>query len=182
MPDLITLTCPTCGAKLKVTDQIHLLACRNCGNEHMVIRNVDAIYLAPMAQDVRGIRVGVDKTAAELAVARLTKEVAELDSEYRKVLPYTLNQWKPPSSDERNSIKIAVVAFLFFVGGLGNQLPGLAIISIAICIVMAIIYFRTSTQRTRAARSLRDSELPRLEQSLSKKSSELKKNRAIAES
>ena len=33
MPNLITLTCPQCGAKLEVADQERLLVCRNCGKE-----------------------------------------------------------------------------------------------------------------------------------------------------
>src|SRR5262245_13677072 len=79
MPDFITLTCPTCGAKLKLTAQVDLLACASFGNEHMVHRGGGAIYLAPMAQDVKQIRLGVDKTAAELALVRLPKEIGELE-------------------------------------------------------------------------------------------------------
>lgn len=86
MPDLITLTCPTCGAKLKLGSQVNLLVCASCGNEHMVHRDGGAIYLAPMVEDVRQIRTGVDKTAAELAVARLKHEIQETKDEYNLTL------------------------------------------------------------------------------------------------
>lgn len=81
MPEFLTLTCPTCGAKLRVTDRISVLVCASCGNEHMVTRDGGAIYLAPMADDMRQMRVGVDKTAAELAIVRLEKEIAALEEQ-----------------------------------------------------------------------------------------------------
>jgi hypothetical protein len=78
---LLSLTCPSCGAKLKITDQVHLLMCASCGNEHMVHRDGGAIYLAPIAQDVRRIAVSTDKTAAELALPRLAKELEAITAE-----------------------------------------------------------------------------------------------------
>lgn len=80
-PHLITLTCPTCGAKLKLGADTNLVYCTSCGNEHLVQRGDGSIYLAPMAANVAQIRTGVDKTAAELAVVRLTKELQELDQQ-----------------------------------------------------------------------------------------------------
>src|SRR5262245_7289350 len=85
MPDFLTLTCPTCGAKLKVTDHINLLVCASCGNEHMVHRDGGAIYLGPIAQDVHHIRTNTDKTAAELAIGRLQKEVADIEAKAQQV-------------------------------------------------------------------------------------------------
>jgi predicted RNA-binding Zn-ribbon protein involved in translation (DUF1610 family) len=114
MPDLITLTCPTCGAKLKVTDQIHLLACRNCGNEHMVVRDSGSMYLAPLAQDVRGIRVGVDKTAAELAIVRLIKEISSTEAALRSAQAVEVDKWLPPGGAE-NAIGMVVPLSLIAV-------------------------------------------------------------------
>lgn len=86
MPDFITLTCPSCGGKLQITDKIYTFACVHCRNEYVVNREGGMIYLAPMAQDVRQIRVGVDKTVAELAVARLSKEIEVLEQQRRSLL------------------------------------------------------------------------------------------------
>jgi hypothetical protein len=85
MPDLITLTCPTCGAKLKLGQDIHLVYCTSCGNEHLVQRGDGSIYLAPMAANVAQIRTGVDKTAAELAIVRIEKELQTAVQEHDEI-------------------------------------------------------------------------------------------------
>jgi predicted RNA-binding Zn-ribbon protein involved in translation (DUF1610 family) len=41
MPNLITLVCPTCGGKLKVSPNATTLVCQFCGNEHMVKHDAD---------------------------------------------------------------------------------------------------------------------------------------------
>ena len=38
MPDFITLTCPTCGAKLNITQDLERYACAHCGNEYITNR------------------------------------------------------------------------------------------------------------------------------------------------
>jgi predicted RNA-binding Zn-ribbon protein involved in translation (DUF1610 family) len=53
MSDLITMTCPSCGAKLRVAQDAATLLCGHCGNEYRVRNNAGTVYLAPMAQDVR---------------------------------------------------------------------------------------------------------------------------------
>jgi predicted RNA-binding Zn-ribbon protein involved in translation (DUF1610 family) len=39
MPDLITLSYPSCGHQLQITEDIGRFACAACGNEHSVNRN-----------------------------------------------------------------------------------------------------------------------------------------------
>jgi len=82
MPDFVTLSCPSCGGKLEITPDIERFACGYCGNEHIVRRGGGIISLIPVAEDIKGIRTGVDKTAAELAINRIKKEIEELDNGY----------------------------------------------------------------------------------------------------
>jgi len=89
MDNFITLTCPTCGGKLQITDDIERFACGNCGNEHIVKRSGGIVSLAPVAESLKNIRVGVDKTASELAIQRLSHEIASMwanDVKIRKQL------------------------------------------------------------------------------------------------
>jgi hypothetical protein len=178
MPDLITLTCPTCGAKLKVTDQIHLLACRNCGNEHMVIRNADTMYLAPIAQDVRRIAVSTDKTAAELAVARLTRAIESLDIDLAEINKRPLNDWKEPTIWERIFAIVPVIILLvscsFF--GSGN---GAGLLYFFLFVGTVIIYFVINQKRTLDAKALKQDEHDRVAAIRNEKMAALVRNRKI---
>jgi ribosomal protein S27E len=51
MPAFITLSCPSCGNKLQITDDIDRFACAACGNEYVVIRRGGIIALKPVLKD-----------------------------------------------------------------------------------------------------------------------------------
>ena len=87
MPDFVTLTCPTCGGKLEITNDIERFACGYCGQEHIVKRGGGIISLLPIADDVKGIRVSADKTAAELGLVRLTEELENFNLKRETLLP-----------------------------------------------------------------------------------------------
>jgi len=77
--DFVTLACPTCGSRLQVTNDLTRFACGYCGNEHVVRRAGGIVALDPVTEDIRRMRVGVDKTASELAIKRLKIEIPELE-------------------------------------------------------------------------------------------------------
>jgi len=79
MADYISLTCPTCGAKLKITDDMNNFACGHCGSEHIVKREGGAISFAPLVESEKGANNGIDKTESELAIPRLDKEIKQLE-------------------------------------------------------------------------------------------------------
>ena len=79
MSEWITLTCPSCGGKLQVTTSMERFACANCGNEHIVNRQGGAIYLTPVIETLQNLQAGTDKTASELAIARLKTEIEEIE-------------------------------------------------------------------------------------------------------
>ncbi len=78
MEDFITLSCPTCGAKLEITKDLERFACSHCGQEHIIRRGGGIVSLAPVIGAIGKIQSGVDRTAAELALVRLPREIAEL--------------------------------------------------------------------------------------------------------
>ena len=45
MPDIINLTCPSCGGKLQITSDIERFSCGYCGNEQLVQRSGGIIIL-----------------------------------------------------------------------------------------------------------------------------------------
>jgi len=82
--EIIKLTCPTCGGKLEVTGDIERFACSYCGNEHMVIRRGGIVSLKPVVEALEKVEAGTDRTASELAMARLEKEIYFLRQDMAK--------------------------------------------------------------------------------------------------
>jgi hypothetical protein len=85
MPDFIALTCPSCGAKLSIPRDIDRFACSNCGKEHIVERSGGIVALSPVVDTVNRGGTGFDKTAEELAIVQLRKEIEELKAERDKI-------------------------------------------------------------------------------------------------
>ena len=81
MGNFISLSCPSCGSKLKITKQIEQFSCGNCGNEFIVNRGGGIVSLAPIIEKLQGVKVGVDKTASELAIKRLKSEISKLENQ-----------------------------------------------------------------------------------------------------
>lgn len=80
MGDFVTLTCPTCGGKLQITPDIDRFACTHCGNEHLVKRSEGVIAIQPLAESLTGLKRATDRTASELAIRRLTDDLAQLQA------------------------------------------------------------------------------------------------------
>jgi uncharacterized protein (DUF983 family) len=81
MSDFITLSCPSCGAKLEITQDVNRFACYHCGREHIVRRSGGIVSLAPVVDAINQVKSGVDRTAAELAIIRLQKEIKGLENQ-----------------------------------------------------------------------------------------------------
>jgi hypothetical protein len=68
MPDFISLSCPSCGNKLQITEDIDRLECDVCGTEHIVNRSGGIVTLLPFIQS---------KKYAESRINRLKKVFIE---------------------------------------------------------------------------------------------------------
>lgn len=87
MTNSISLTCPSCGGKLLITEDIDRFVCVYCGNEHIVKRGDGIISLQPIISELKNVKhgvahvqQGVDRTASELAIRRLQDELTLLRS------------------------------------------------------------------------------------------------------
>jgi ribosomal protein S27AE len=80
-PTSLSLTCPTCGGKLQITNNIERFACGYCGNEHLVRRSGGIVTIEPVIEGLKKIQEGTDKTASELAIRRLQEEISNLNVE-----------------------------------------------------------------------------------------------------
>jgi len=81
----IKLSCANCGAKLDVYEDMDRFACGYCGTEMFVQRRGGTVLLKALAEAIQKVQIGTDKTAAELALIRLDKELREAKASQSEV-------------------------------------------------------------------------------------------------
>ena len=120
MDNVVELKCQNCGSKLQVYDDMDRFPCSYCATELIAQRRGGTILLKRVAEAIEGVKLSSDKTAAELSIARLNNELAQLKSQ-------KLRAWVPvssPSVDRRLSLLFAagfaIVGILLLpAGGFG---------------------------------------------------------------
>jgi primosomal protein N' len=106
MDGVVVLTCPNCGAPLRITDGLEQFACSHCGTEQIVKRSGGIVTLQPLMAAVSRVESAASRAAAELAIQRLTGEIAAAKAEVAKYQKVYVNDVAPPSLGEhikRNS-------------------------------------------------------------------------------
>jgi ribosomal protein S27AE len=118
--DFVTLSCPSCGGKLELSQEIDRFVCAHCGTEHIVRRAGGIIALKPVVDEIGKVRVGVDKTASELAIIRLKGEIAQLNQALQE-LQHNFSQEQKQFQQTRNELEtiscsmILIGSMLFLV-------------------------------------------------------------------
>jgi DNA-directed RNA polymerase subunit RPC12/RpoP len=144
-PKLVTLSCPSCGAKLEITPTLNRFACAYCGQEHIVNRTVGTISLSPVVEAIHQVKTGVDKTAAELAIVRLQKEIYALQVKKQNIRVENQNILykypKPrPGGDAIFSIifgfGVIILGIGLYSGGQENDTTLLATLSIGALLIL----------------------------------------------
>lgn len=83
---VLTLKCPSCGADLEITADMDTFYCGYCGTRQMVQRRGGTVSLKLVGEAIARVQVGTDRTAAELALRRLSDELASIQSQQQQVL------------------------------------------------------------------------------------------------
>lgn len=76
--ELISMTCRSCGGKLKITKDTDQFICQHCGTEYLVSFTEGAISIKLLSEGIQKIQASTDKTASELALTRIKKEKEEI--------------------------------------------------------------------------------------------------------
>ncbi len=162
---IFNLTCPKCGGKLQITSDIDRFACGYCGNELIVQRGGGIVTVAPIVEGLREVKVGVDKTASELAIARLTNEINTLAAQ----------------RNESDSVKLTclvlsiiagILAFLAVWMWLENfQDATIFGIALVLCLVTYGLYAWS--------RRIASNRIKPIDQAIAQKAQELQKHQAI---
>ena len=113
MAEFITLSCPSCGASLQITNELDRFACAHCGQEHLVNRGGGLVSLAPVVERLGGIQRGTDKTAAELALGRLAREIQTLEQMVAEAVAGTSLKYPSMQGVLQKVGKISVWSLLF---------------------------------------------------------------------
>jgi hypothetical protein len=112
MSDFITLSCPSCGAKLSITPDIDRFACSHCGQEHIIKRGGGIVSLSPVVGAINQVGAGVDRVAAELSTARLHREINELQKEKDDLI----EEDPEPKTKDRYIVSLVFGALILFYG------------------------------------------------------------------
>jgi len=126
MADFTIITCPQCNNKLQIGKNVGQFACESCGTEFVVDRSGGIISILPLVEGIRKVQTGVDKTAAELALARLRRDIEQLQEDYRGI-----------DKDDNTGLYVGGV-IAFFIGGIVVSNDGGGVIG-AILIVGGIL-------------------------------------------
>jgi hypothetical protein len=112
---LLTLKCPNCSASLEIFPDMDSFACGYCGSQQMVQRRGGTISLKLVTDAIEKVQHGTDRTASELAIQRLTKEIGVI---------VTQRQHLSASYPDTGSAVLFIYAcgFLLLGGAIGGAL------------------------------------------------------------
>ncbi len=121
MADFVSLTCPSCNGKLQIGKDLDRFACGYCGTEFVVNRGGGVVSLSPVVEGLKRVERGVDRTASELAIARLKKEISKTRTE--------LHEHQDMRKQQREQMMVMAVLLLplgLFLLGIGSVLAVLS--------------------------------------------------------
>ena len=177
MADFVTLTCPSCGGKLQLTDDIERFACAYCGTEHVVRRSGGIVSLAPVIESLSKVQVATDKTASELAIKMLKSEIGELEGEYRQ-LQNQIGQVNSGGCSPM-SIGLAIGVLCFVASAQLIDTVGLAllvgILTSALPITLGVVFSKNAGAHKEKLKKRQET----LANEINRKRSELKKHQEI---
>ena len=81
----IILNCANCGARLDVYDDAERFVCGYCGTSLVVQRRGGTVALRTVAEAIKQVQSGTDKTAAESALVRLRQDRSDLAAKFATV-------------------------------------------------------------------------------------------------
>jgi len=139
MLKIIPMKCASCGSNLEITPEMDTFACGFCGATQVVERSGGTISLRLVTDAIRKVQVGTDKTAAELALKRLARELESVEQEFHDMIARR-------SADIQRNHKVFAwvwaggIAVCFIIGAPGGAAPYFALF-VGILDTVGVIYF-----------------------------------------
>lgn len=155
---IIKLQCVSCGGKLEISPDMERFACGYCGTEQIVERRGGTVALKGVAQAIARVQVGTDKTAAELALNRLERELESLNKKRARLRDQA-------DSEKKSNTKLMFWIFVgsFIIGAASmphsshsDSLPaGMILVWIGIAIGIGVKVSRDKKVKERLERNLK---------------------------
>jgi DNA-directed RNA polymerase subunit RPC12/RpoP len=112
----ISLNCKNCGAALSVYEDMDRFACGYCGTELLVERRGGTVCLKRIESIIEGVREGTDKTAAELAAVRLSRELGQLIAAEQAYQQEAASSFPPVRESNRGcALQFFALALLIYI-------------------------------------------------------------------
>ncbi|MGI6741656.1 MAG: hypothetical protein ACOX7C_09355 [Brevefilum sp.] len=125
-----TLVCPSCGGQLQSTIGNSRIKCTHCGNDHIInlkdethAKQIVTREFQSIQDELLDVKKSVNITNAELAIARINKELSVLRSELK-----TLE--KKRASGEYTPYIITIIGLSSIIGGIIVYFTGCVSVSI----------------------------------------------------
>ncbi|CAN7476587.1 hypothetical protein [Massilia sp. LjRoot122] len=167
----IKLSCSGCAAPLEIGTDLDRFACGYCGTSQIVERKGGVVSLKRFESAINAVQRGTDRTAAELAVPRLTRELAQVRLDKSSAL-HVEHQNRSGARSGRMML-CAIVFLITSFGGLvaGSKLESPIIMLIALLASVSLpvyVFIKTKLPADRSAEIAAefDNRIARLEASL----------------
>ncbi len=171
MSDVFVLTCASCGGKLQITTEIDRFACAYCGTEQIVKRSGGTVSLVPVIAGIKRVQAGVDKTASELAIVRLIKEIDELTQQKANLEPF-------PKSAATGCTWLIFLGLAWAMSALSFGMTGFITILVAILFIFCIFLIVSILDSTKKSN---DVQATYLNNEITRRKSELSRNRQVVD-
>ena len=167
---MVSLRCAGCGANLEVDPDVDHFTCGYCRTPQEVVRRGGMVILRKLGDAIARVQRGTDKTAAELAIPRLEREIEEVETRRARAIagPVRAGPRTVFSNSILGLVCGAVLAFFGMIAMVGNGVTtGFAIhfvwalwIGCSIACVIGYLWLRVLRQRDRReAKVKRDEEI-----------------------
>lgn len=113
---ILSLSCANCSAPLEIDGDTERFVCAYCGSAQVLERKGGTVSLKKVESAIHAVQRGTDRTAAELAIPRLTRERDEVRAERATALKAHAENYERARSG-RFKLSAVIFVALVFIGG-----------------------------------------------------------------
>lgn len=181
--NLLKLACVNCGAPLEIGADLDVFACGFCGSQQRVERKGGVVALRRVETAIKAVQRGTDRTAAELALSRLSRELSEAEEQQQYASDAAIES-RESALRGRGMLTLVtlfgvVLAGLVLQAALPSSTPGFVTFLVSIVWYIAIGAAPIFVFRTTRLPPGTSSEVVRLDEAVRKLKSQIAANRAI---